>query len=108
MQVPQASSIIPVFWYTHLGTNDEQVYYNELTVDPSGPCCTGIRGNVNLAGIVDISDLSLLVGYLTGTGAYLSCLDAANINGVGTVDLSDLSLLVAYLTGHTQTLPACP
>ena len=71
-------------------------------------CCVGKRGNVNLAGIVDLSDLSALVSYLTGGGFVLSCFDAANINGAGIVDLSDLSALVSYLTGGGFVLPNCP
>jgi len=108
MQVPSTSTAIPVFWYTHLVTNNEQVYYNEIMVPPPGPCCDGTRGNVNLSGIVDLSDLSMLVSYLTGAGAYLPCPDEANVNGLGIVDLSDLSFLTSYLTGGGATLPACP
>lgn len=71
-------------------------------------CCAGKRGNVNCAGIIDLSDLSSLVSYLTGGGYVLCCVDAANINGVGIVDLSDLSSLVSYLTGGGYVLPSCP
>ena len=108
MQVPSTSTTIPIFWYTHVGVNNEQVYYNEITVPPLGPCCEGTRGNVDLSGIVDLSDLSTLVAYLTGSGVYLPCPDEANINGLGIVDLSDLSRLVSYLTGGGATLPVCP
>lgn len=50
------------------------------------------------SGVIDLSDLSALVSYLT-TG--LPVLDpyGGNVNGVGTIDLGDLSFLVAYLTG---------
>jgi hypothetical protein len=71
-------------------------------------CCVGKRGNVTCTGIVDLSDLSALVSYLTGGGFVLCCLDASNINGVGIVDLSDLSALVSYLTGGGFVLPSCP
>ncbi|PWB68410.1 hypothetical protein C3F09_11695 [candidate division GN15 bacterium] len=71
-------------------------------------CCTGKRGNVNMAGIVDLSDLSALVSYLTGGGFVLPCVDAANVNAAGIVDLSDLSALVSYLTGGGFDLPNCP
>lgn len=108
MQVPSTSTAIPVFWYTHLATNNEQVYFNEITVPPPGPCCSGARGNVDLSGIVDLTDLSMLVAYLTGAGAYLPCPDEANVNGLGIVDISDLSLLTAYLTGGSATLAPCP
>jgi len=71
-------------------------------------CCIGTTGNVNEAGIVDLSDLSMLVSYLIGGISSLPCMDEANVNGVGIVDLSDLSLLVSYLTGGGSTLPTCP
>jgi uncharacterized protein (TIGR02145 family) len=71
-------------------------------------CCQGKRGNVNGAGIVDLSDLSSLVNYLIGGGYVLPCSEAANVNGVGIVDLVDLSSLVNYLTGGGYVLPNCP
>lgn len=76
----------------------------------SASCCVGVRGNVNGVGIIDVSDLSLLVAYLTiSPPPSLPCLAAANVNATGIVDVSDLSLLVAYLTvSPAPTLPACP
>ncbi len=71
------------------------------------PCCTGTTGNVNVFGIVDLSDLSALVSYLTGGGFALPCGEEANVNALGIVDLSDLSLLVSYLTGGGASLPTC-
>lgn len=71
-------------------------------------CCTGTTGNVNMSGIVDLSDLSALVSYLTGGGYVLPCVEEANVNAVGIVDLSDLSALVSYLTGGGYVLPNCP
>jgi hypothetical protein len=71
-------------------------------------CCLGKRGNVNLVGAIDLSDLSALVSYLTGSGYELLCSSSANVNGVGSVDLSDLSAMVAYLTGGGYVLPSCP
>ena len=74
-------------------------------VPPS--CCSGTTGNVNMTGIVDLSDLSSLVSYLTGGGYVLPCQPEANVNAVGIVDLSDLSALVNYLTGGGYLLPNC-
>ena len=71
-------------------------------------CCAGTTGNVNMMGIVDLSDLSAMVNYLTGGGYALLCPNEANINGVGTIDLSDLTALVSYLTGGGYVLPNCP
>ena len=70
-------------------------------------CCVGVTGNVNAVGIVDLSDLSALVSYLTGGGYVLPCVPETNVNNVGIVDLSDLSALVSYLTGGGYVLPAC-
>ncbi len=71
-------------------------------------CCVGVTGNVNMQGIVDLSDLTLLVSYLTGSGYQLPCWNEANVNNAGIVDLSDLSALVSYLTGGGYVLPNCP
>ena len=70
-------------------------------------CCVGVTGNVNYTGIVDLSDLSSLVSYLTGGGYVLPCPNESNVNGLGIVDLSDLSSLVSYLTGGGYVLPNC-
>jgi hypothetical protein len=74
----------------------------------SNSCCVGKRGNVNMSGIVDLADLSVLVNFLTGGGYVFPCYDAANVNGLGIVDLADLSVLVSYLTGGGYVLPSCP
>ena len=79
-----------------------------ISASAAGSCCVGKRGNVNTSGIVDLSDLSSLVSYLTGGGFVLPCVDAANVNGSGIVDLADLSSLVSYLTGGGFVLPNCP
>lgn len=70
-------------------------------------CCINTTGNVNLSGVVDLSDLTALVNYLTGGGYVLPCPAAANVNGMGIVDLGDLSALVSFLTGGGFSLPAC-
>ncbi|MBK7140448.1 MAG: VCBS repeat-containing protein [bacterium] len=64
-------------------------------------CCAGVTGNVNAlaAEIPDLSDLSLLITYLTQSPRpTLPCPDEANVNATGAIDLSDLSLLISYLT----------
>lgn len=70
-------------------------------------CCVGSSGDVNMAGIVDLADLSALVSFLTGGGYTLPCQGEANVNALGIVDLADLSALVAYLTGGGYVLPSC-
>ncbi len=79
---------------------------------PAG-CCSGTTGNVNdgVSEIPDLSDLSLLIAYLTTTPKpTLLCGPEANVNGSGVnPDISDLSLLIAYLTVTPKpALPACP
>ena len=80
-----------------------------VTVGSTKPgCCTGTTGNVDGNGIVDLTDLSALVSYLTGGGYVLPCPSSANVNGQGITDLGDLSTLLSYLTGGGYVLPGCP
>ena len=80
----------------------------------SGGCCLGTTGNVNksLAEMPDLSDLSLLIAYLTLTPKpVLPCAEEANVNGSPAIspDISDLSLLIAFLTVTPKPiLPNCP
>ncbi len=79
-----------------------------VAADPGVDSCgVGTTGNVDITGIVDLTDLSLLVSYLTVAGQTLPCPDEANINAVGIIDVSDLSLLIAYLTTSGVVLPQC-
>lgn len=77
-------------------------------------CCNGTTGNVNksVAETPDLSDLSLLIAFLTVTPKpTLPCLPEANVNAsvAPNPDLSDLSLLIAFLTVTPKpTLPNCP
>ena len=71
-------------------------------------CCVGTRGNLDMAGIVDVSDLCKLVTYLMGGEGVLACVDAGNVTGTGIVDIADLSALIDYLTGGGYVLPYCP
>lgn len=79
--------------------------------NPVRVCCWQMRGNLDgdLKQLVDLTDLSTLVAYLTGFGPIvLKCTDEANVDGLGIVDLSDLSLLVAYLVGTGAPPLQCP
>ena len=93
-------------WYTRTGV--------KTCPAPGGGCCLGTTGNVNdgPAEAPDLSDLSLLIAYLTQTPKpTLPCPAEANVNGSVAVapDLSDLSLLIAYLTQTPKpVLPNCP
>jgi hypothetical protein len=79
---------------------------------PPTSCCIGFTGNVNksLAESPDISDLSLLIAYMTvSPPPTLPCVPEANINAAGSIDISDLSLLIAFLTvSPPPVLPPCP
>lgn len=108
MSVPQNCSTIPVVWSSVDATEDGNIWSNRITLPPPGPCCVGLRGNVNAVGITDLSDLSALVSFLTGATTYIGCPEGANVNAQGIIDLSDLSMLIAYLTGAGTTLPQCP
>lgn len=74
----------------------------------------GSRGSINgsLDNLVDLTDLSYVVAYLTGHfgSVGLACPDEANIDGRRIIDLTDLALLVSYLTlpPATMELPECP
>ena len=83
--------------------------YGAFTLYSNSSCCTGPRGNVDMQGIIDLSDLSLLIRYLTTPNQTLPCVDEANIDGSSIIDLSDLSLLIGYLTREPRpTIPNCP
>ena len=93
------------------------LYVLELDVPPPPSCCVGTTGNVtdDVSETPDLSDLSLLISYLTFIPRpTLLCPEEANINGSISgippyVDLSDLSLLISYLTTTPRpTLPNCP
>jgi choice-of-anchor B domain-containing protein len=80
-----------------------------------GACCVDRRGNVNnsVGDAVDISDLSLLIAFLTtqDSGIVFECPAEANVDGSlnGMVDLSDLSLMISFLTVTPKpALPLCP
>lgn len=74
----------------------------------STSCCVGKRGNVDMAGIVDVSDLCKLVSFLSGGEIVLACVEEGNVSGSGIVDLVDLSALIDFLTGGSYVLPNCP
>ena len=79
--------------------------------NPVRVCCWQMRGNLDsdMNNMVDLTDLSTLVAYLTGFGPItIKCSDEANVDGLGIIDLSDLSTLVAYLTGVGGPPAPCP
>lgn len=72
-------------------------------------CCAGTRGNLSFdaADLVDLTDLSRLIGYLVVHSEALPCFNESDINGSGLIDLTDLSMLIGFLIAGAP-LPACP
>ncbi len=79
-----------------------------VPTDTNAQCCVGTRGNVSNSGGIDLTDLAMLIGYLTIPNVTLPCPEAANISGTGTIDLTDLAMLIGYLTIPNVTLQPCP
>ena len=73
-----------------------------------GRCCFGSTGNVDGQGTIDLSDLSLLIAYLTFSGMTLPCVDEANLDGHGSVDLTDLAIMISYIVTGTRNFAPCP
>ncbi|MGE3164086.1 MAG: dockerin type I repeat-containing protein [Planctomycetota bacterium] len=65
---------------------------------------TFIRGDVDLNGVVDSADYTLLENIVKGN-ATASCPDAADVNDDGLVDGADASHLLAHLSNPTAALP---
>ena len=75
------------------------------------PCCKGVTGNVNgsVSEAPDLSDLSLLISYLSTTPRpKLPCPAEADFNGIWPLDLSDLTRLINLLTGGSSQQAPCP
>ena len=103
---------VPLGTYSFMVGRGQYVPLILTNVSVSNSCCIGATGNVNksVAETPDLSDLSLLISYLTvSPRPTLLCSQEANVNNVGAIDLSDLSFLIAYLTQSPRpTLPNCP
>jgi hypothetical protein len=72
-----------------------------------GPCCVGLRGNVDgdVADAVDISDLTALVDYLFFGRSAGYCPEESDTDGSGEIDISDLQLLIDYLFNQATLAP---
>jgi hypothetical protein len=82
----------------------------DLAAEPQADCCDGARGNVNNVGsdMPDLSDLSLLISYLTapaGDRPILPCFLEADLNADGRIDMGDLSCFIARIMIFPQ--PPC-
>ncbi len=99
----------PYGYINDVSVKGEVVYIGEqygLQTFRGPACCEGTTGNVDGNAGVDLSDLSWLIGYMTGSGG-LNCIGEADVDQSSAVDLSDLSILVYYLVGGGYTLPTC-
>lgn len=100
---------VPYGYINDVSVKGEVVYIGEqygLQTFRGPACCEGTTGNVDGNAGVDLSDLSWLIGYMTGGGG-LNCIGEADVDQSSAVDLSDLSILVYYLVGGEYQLPAC-
>jgi hypothetical protein len=77
-----------------------------------GPCCIGIRGNVDgdPNEKININDQVYLTDYLFRGGSPPSCWEEGNVNGdqKEQINVSDVTYLVAYLSSGGPPPPACP
>jgi hypothetical protein len=79
--------------------------------NPCAGCChpsDAIRGDVNMNGSVNITDVTYLVAFLKGVGPIYTCLEEADLNVTGNVNITDVTYLVAYLKGVGPLPPSCP
>jgi hypothetical protein len=82
----------------------ELVILNRLTVS----CCDGIRGNVDGAGTINISDLTYLVNFFFRNGAEPPCPAEGDVDGNGGMDIADLTYIVGYMFRDGAEPPPCP
>ena len=72
-------------------------------------CCHGTTGNIDgdPGEIVDISDVSAMVDYLTTTYPISPCFLEDDVDKSGAIDISDLMALIDFLS-IGRALPTCP
>jgi hypothetical protein len=68
----------------------------------------GIRGDVDMGGTINISDVTYLMAYLKLIGPAPTCTEEADVDGSGTINISDVTYLMAYLKLIGPAPPACP
>jgi hypothetical protein len=80
------------------------------TISVVADCCIGERGNVDAdhMQLVNIVDLTYLVGYLFDSGPPPLCMDEADLQADGGVNIVDLTYLAAYLFGSGSPPGVCP
>ncbi|PWB67723.1 hypothetical protein C3F09_12965 [candidate division GN15 bacterium] len=86
--------------------HDDEISYGRL--DAYRALHAVSRGNVNNAGIIDLSDLTYLSSYLADNGpAPIPDMYIGDLNCDCQVTLADLSALVTYLTTPNATIALC-
>ena len=74
-------------------------------------CCDGIRGDVDMDGIIDIKDLVNLTAYVFTDGERPECIEEADVNGSGDknpVNEDDFYYLAEYMFARGPEPPKCP
>jgi hypothetical protein len=72
-------------------------------------CNCQVRGNVNgdLAGEINIADVTYLVSYAFKGGAAPPCEDEGDVNGIPAIDIADVTYLVSYAFKGGPAPPSC-
>jgi hypothetical protein len=111
---PFAAAYLPAVVYTDNGNVEIPFETTQITILPSR--CTGQVGDVNLQGgdRPTISDISMLIDHLFGTGVELACLREADVNQSGgefpqdkDITIGDITKLIGFLFNETGPLPDC-
>jgi Thrombospondin type 3 repeat len=78
--------------------------------DVCDACCVGIRGNVNFdgGGLVNVSDVAYLIGYLFKGGNPPPCPNEGNVNGLSSTNVADVTYLVKFLFTSGPPPAVCP
>ena len=71
-------------------------YFGEATVI-EGP------GDMNGSGFVDLSDLSMLIAYLTQPNVPIPNINGGDVNGSCSIDISDLTMLINFMIMGSPT-----
>jgi len=98
------SSYQPVF-SSSLATYEPAIVSPMVTVPI---CCLGLRGDANVDGSTNVSDLTFLVAYLFAGGPESSCPVEADVDGTGFVNVADITYLVQYLFAGGPAPWPCP
>ena len=85
--------------YTSLGyaslVTDYVPFLPEVTFSCKKKAAELLRGDVNLDGVVNVSDVTLLINYLLNGNFEVP--ENADYNADGFINVSDVTLMIAYL-----------